>query len=146
MDCQDGAVLVERMLNVLAGIKNVEIYLFTQGVKVICDPSLISVQQIIKSIAETGMKASVVKDVRAKNRMELASKGAFVRKDGQEMVLLSTWCLWPHSWRHRAGYFNHATRYLDYQMIFSWVACNGYLSGCYRFWFRKCDASCRHDP
>lgn len=68
-------MLVERMLNVLAGIKNFEIYLFTQGVKVICDPSLISVQQIIKSIAETGMKASVVKDVRAKIAWNWHRKG-----------------------------------------------------------------------
>ncbi len=66
MDCQDEVQIIEKKLKSLAGIKNFEIYLATQGMKVVCDPSLISIQQIIKSIAETGMKASVVKETRAK--------------------------------------------------------------------------------
>ena len=66
MDCQDEVRIIEKKLKSLAGIKNFEIYLATQGVKLIFDPSLISIQQIIKSIAETGMKAFVVKEARLK--------------------------------------------------------------------------------
>ncbi|MFN3531140.1 MAG: heavy metal translocating P-type ATPase [Candidatus Brocadia sp.] len=66
MDCQDEVTIIEKKLKSLSGIKNFEIYLATQGVKVVCDPSLISIQQIIRSIAETGMRASVVKEARAK--------------------------------------------------------------------------------
>ena len=66
MDCQDEVRLIEKKLKALAGIKNFEIYLATQGVKIVYDPSLISIQQIIKSIAETGLKASVAKEARAK--------------------------------------------------------------------------------
>lgn len=66
MDCQDEVTIIEKKLKSLAGIKNFEIYLATQGVKLIFDPSSISIQQIIKSIAETGMKAFVVKEARLK--------------------------------------------------------------------------------
>lgn len=66
MDCQDEVRIIEKKLKSLAGLKNFEIYLATQGVKLIFDPSLISIQQIIKSIAETGMKAFVVKEARLK--------------------------------------------------------------------------------
>ncbi|MFO0794259.1 MAG: cation-translocating P-type ATPase [Candidatus Brocadiaceae bacterium] len=66
MDCQDEVVIIKKKLKSLTGIKNFEIYLATQGVKVVCDPSLISIQQIIKSIAETGMKAFVVKEAMPK--------------------------------------------------------------------------------
>ncbi|MBM2834862.1 MAG: ATPase [Candidatus Brocadiaceae bacterium] len=66
MDCQDEVRIIEKKLISLVGIKDFQIYLATQGVKVVCDPSLISIQQIIKSIAETGMKAFVVKEARPK--------------------------------------------------------------------------------
>src|SRR3989304_810617 len=66
MDCQDEVTIIEKKLKSLAGIKNFDIYLATQGIKVVYDPSLISIQQIIKSIAETGMNASVGKETRAK--------------------------------------------------------------------------------
>ncbi|HHT9144417.1 MAG TPA: heavy metal translocating P-type ATPase [Candidatus Wunengus sp. YC61] len=66
MDCQDEVAIIEKKLISLVGIKDFQIYLATQGVKVVCDPSLISIQQIIKSIAETGMKAFVVKEARLK--------------------------------------------------------------------------------
>ena len=66
MDCQDEVQIIEKKLKSLTGIKSFEIYLATQGMKVVCDPSLISIQQIIKSIAETGMKAFVVKEARPK--------------------------------------------------------------------------------
>ena len=66
MDCQDEVQIIEKKLISLVGIKDFQIYLATQGVKVVCDPSLILIQQIIKSIAETGMKASVVKETKPK--------------------------------------------------------------------------------
>src|SRR3989339_461406 len=66
MDCQDEVTIIEKKLISLVGIKDFQLYLATQGVKVVCDPSLISIQQIIKSIAETGMKAFVVKEARPK--------------------------------------------------------------------------------
>ena len=66
MDCQDEVRIIEKKLISLVGIKDFQLYLATQGVKVVCDPSLISIQQIIKSIAETGMKAFVVKEARPK--------------------------------------------------------------------------------
>ena len=66
MDCQDEVQIIEKKLISLVGIKDFQIYLATQGVKVVCDPSLISIQQIIKSIAETGMKSFVVKEARPK--------------------------------------------------------------------------------
>src|SRR3989338_695752 len=66
MDCHDEMTIIEKKLTSLTGIKSFEIYLATQGVKVVYDPSLISIQQIIKSVAETGMKALVVKEARAK--------------------------------------------------------------------------------
>ncbi len=66
MDCQDEVTIIEKKLISLAGIKDFHVYLATQGVKVVCDPSLISIQQIIKSIAETGMKASAIRDVKPK--------------------------------------------------------------------------------
>ncbi|MDO8140336.1 MAG: cation-translocating P-type ATPase [Candidatus Brocadiales bacterium] len=66
MDCQDEVRIIEKKLKSLSGIKNFDIYLATQGIKVVYDPSLISIQQIIKSVAETGMKALVVKEARPK--------------------------------------------------------------------------------
>ena len=66
MDCQDEVQIIEKKLKSLSGIKSFEIYLATQSVKVVYDPSLISIQQIIKSIDETGMKALAVKEARPK--------------------------------------------------------------------------------
>ncbi len=66
MDCQDEVQIIEKKLKSLSGIKSFEIYLATQSVKVVYDPSLISIQQIIKNIAETGMKALVIKEARPK--------------------------------------------------------------------------------
>ena len=68
MDCQDEVYIVEKKLKSITGIKNFEIYLTTQRVKVVCDPSLVSIQQIIKCIAETGLRASVVKDTTPKTK------------------------------------------------------------------------------
>lgn len=68
MDCQDEVSIVEKKLKSVTGIRNFEIYLTTQRVKVVCDPSLISIQQIIKCIVETGLMASVVKKTTSKTK------------------------------------------------------------------------------
>lgn len=62
MDCANESVIIEKKMKSLAGIKNFDINLMTQGVKIFYDPSFISVQDIIKAIAETGMKASMIKE------------------------------------------------------------------------------------
>ncbi|GFP30117.1 HAD-IC family P-type ATPase [Candidatus Hakubella thermalkaliphila] len=46
----------------LTGINNFEIYLMSGQLKVSYEPSLISVQDLIKAIAETGMKASSTRE------------------------------------------------------------------------------------
>ncbi len=66
MDCQDEVQVIEKKLKALAGIKDFEIYLETQRVKVAYDPSLTSIQHIIKSIAETGLKASLAGESESK--------------------------------------------------------------------------------
>jgi Zn2+/Cd2+-exporting ATPase len=66
MDCQDEVRIIEKKLRSLYGIKNFDIYLATQGVKVTYDPSLISIQQVIKSIAETGLRATPVRKTKPK--------------------------------------------------------------------------------
>lgn len=64
MDCQDEVEIIEKKLRSLTGIKYFDIYLGTQRVKVVCNPEFISIQHIIKSIAETGLKASIDKEAK----------------------------------------------------------------------------------
>src|SRR3972149_855297 len=66
MDCQDEVTIIEKKLISLVGIKDFQIYLATQGIKDFFYPSKMLIQQISKSIAETGMKAFVVKEARPK--------------------------------------------------------------------------------
>lgn len=62
MDCADEEEVIEKKMRALNGIKDFEIYLMSQQLKVTYDPAALSAQDIIKSIAETGMKASVAKE------------------------------------------------------------------------------------
>jgi Cd2+/Zn2+-exporting ATPase len=59
MDCADESEIVEKKLKSLPGIRNFDIYLVTREVKITYDPSRTSVQDIVKAVAETGMKASM---------------------------------------------------------------------------------------
>ncbi|MBI1811537.1 MAG: heavy metal translocating P-type ATPase, partial [Nitrospirae bacterium] len=68
MDCADEQEVIEKKMRALNGSKDFDIYLMTQQLKVSYDPALISVQDIIKSIAETGMKASLVRDKKEKGK------------------------------------------------------------------------------
>ena len=61
MDCADEQEVIEKKMRALNGVGSFEVHLMSQQIKVIYDPAVLSAQDIIKSIAETGMKASVAK-------------------------------------------------------------------------------------
>lgn len=68
MDCADESEIIEKKMKSLLGIKNFEINLVTQQVRISYSPSLISIQDVIKAVAETGMKASLVRTREEKRR------------------------------------------------------------------------------
>ncbi len=82
MDCVDESEIIEKKMKSLAGVKNFDINLMTQQIKISYDPSFISVHDIIKTIAETGMRASLV---RAKEE-----KGKVWWKENRQMLFLFT--------------------------------------------------------
>jgi Cd2+/Zn2+-exporting ATPase len=57
LDCQDEKALLEKKLGALSGIGEFNVNVFSQQVQVRFDPALLPVQDIIRSVAETGMKA-----------------------------------------------------------------------------------------
>ena len=57
MDCEDEVSLVERKMKSLKGLESFQINLISQSLRVQYDPAFLSVQEIIKSVAETGLKA-----------------------------------------------------------------------------------------
>jgi len=57
MDCEDETSLIEKKMKSLKGLESFQVDLMSQTLRVQYDPALLSVQEIIKSIAETGMKA-----------------------------------------------------------------------------------------
>lgn len=61
MDCTCNADLLGRKLNALAGIRGHEITPVTGQARVSYDPAVVSVQEIIRTVAETGMTASQVR-------------------------------------------------------------------------------------
>ncbi|MDO8568664.1 MAG: heavy metal translocating P-type ATPase [Dehalococcoidales bacterium] len=61
MDCADEVAVIEKKFKGLPGLLNFEVNLASQKVEVTYDPSRLSSQDIIKSIAETGMKARLAK-------------------------------------------------------------------------------------
>ncbi|OPY67608.1 MAG: putative cadmium-transporting ATPase [Syntrophorhabdaceae bacterium PtaU1.Bin034] len=62
MDCADEEVLIRKKMEAFHGIRSFDIYLVSQQLKVTYDPTLTSVQDIIKSVAETGMRVSMVRE------------------------------------------------------------------------------------
>jgi len=56
MDCVNESEIIEKKMKSLAGVNSFEINFMTQQLKISYDPSLISVQDMIKAIAETGMR------------------------------------------------------------------------------------------
>ncbi len=80
MECSCEASLIEKKMGSLAGIKNFDINPVSKQVRVSYDPSLVTVQDIIRSISETGMNASLIKDHKSrstwwKERQQLALYG-----------------------------------------------------------------------
>jgi Zn2+/Cd2+-exporting ATPase len=61
MDCTCNADLLARKLNALAGVREHEITPVTGQARVMFDPAVVSVQEIIRTVAETGMTASLVR-------------------------------------------------------------------------------------
>jgi Cd2+/Zn2+-exporting ATPase len=59
MDCSDESEIITRKLKSTAGISDFKVNFMTEQVEVSYDPARVSVQDLIKSIAETGMKASL---------------------------------------------------------------------------------------
>ncbi len=57
MDCEDETALIEKKMRSLKGLESFQVDLMSQSLRVRYDPCLLSVQEIIKSVAETGMKA-----------------------------------------------------------------------------------------
>ena len=62
MDCEDETMLIEKKMKSLKGLESFRVDLMTQILLVRYDPGMLSVQEIIKSIAETGMKARLEKE------------------------------------------------------------------------------------
>lgn len=61
MDCSKEQEIIEKKFKTLNGIVKFDIYLMSEQIKIQYNPSFLSVQDVVKSIAETGMKASLVK-------------------------------------------------------------------------------------
>lgn len=62
MDCEDEVALIEKKVRSLTGLEGLQVDLISQKLRVTYDPSLLSVQEIIKSVAETGMKARLERE------------------------------------------------------------------------------------
>lgn len=60
MSCSCEASLIEKKLGSLAGVESYDVNTVSQQVRVFYDPARVTVQDIIRSIPETGMNASLV--------------------------------------------------------------------------------------
>lgn len=81
MDCADEEALIRKKMDSLHGMKSFAVNLMSEQLTVNYDPALTSVQDIIKSVAETGMKASMVRD-------KVEKKGAWWRTNPQMLLLV----------------------------------------------------------
>ncbi len=79
MCCPDEAELLEKKLKGLNGIRDFDINITSQKVRIEYDPALVSIQEVIKSIAETGMKACLERRENERKRpWYLESKVLFI--------------------------------------------------------------------
>jgi Cd2+/Zn2+-exporting ATPase len=62
MDCEDEVSVIEKKMKSLKGLESFQVDLMSEVLRVQYDPSLLSVQEIIKSVAETGMKARLERE------------------------------------------------------------------------------------
>ena len=83
MDCTCNADLLARKLDALAGVRGHEITPVTGQARITYDPAIVSVQEIIRTVAETGMTASQVRSDGRKSTwwrepQQLALYGSFL--------------------------------------------------------------------
>jgi Cd2+/Zn2+-exporting ATPase len=83
MDCTCNADLLARKLNALAGVRGHEITPVTGQARVAFDPAVTSVQEIVRTVAETGMTASLVRSEGRsstwwREKQQLALYGSFL--------------------------------------------------------------------
>ena len=62
MDCEDETALIEKKMRSLKGLQSFQVDLMSQALRVRYDPCVLSVQEIIRSVAETGMKARLERE------------------------------------------------------------------------------------
>ena len=67
MSCSCEAELIQKKLSSLAGVKTCDVNAVSKQVRVPYDPALVTVQDIIKSVSETGMNASLVREGRRRS-------------------------------------------------------------------------------
>ncbi|MCB9757006.1 MAG: cadmium-translocating P-type ATPase [Candidatus Omnitrophica bacterium] len=65
MDCQDEVSLIEKKIKSLSGIESFQVNLMQESLALNYDPSRISLQDIIKAINQTGLKASRLSEKKA---------------------------------------------------------------------------------
>lgn len=61
MESQEEIQLIQQKVNALSGISDISIDTSTQQLGFSYDPSIINLQDVIRSISETGMKAQVIR-------------------------------------------------------------------------------------
>ena len=69
MCCENEARLVKAEMHGLKGVKGCEANLISKSLKVIYDPSIISIKDILNSIGKTGMKAGFKKGEKEKKEI-----------------------------------------------------------------------------
>ena len=62
MNCSCEGSLIEKKMGSLVGVKSYDINAVSKQVRISYDPSYVTIQDIIRSVSETGMNASLVKD------------------------------------------------------------------------------------
>ncbi len=67
MECGCEATLIDRKMNALTGVRSHEINPITHQLRVSFDPKAATIQDIIRSVSETGMKASLEKNQRPRS-------------------------------------------------------------------------------
>jgi Cd2+/Zn2+-exporting ATPase len=67
MSCSCEAELIQKKLTSLAGVKTCDVNTVSKQVRVPYDPAIVTVQDILKSVSETGMNASLVREGRRRS-------------------------------------------------------------------------------
>jgi len=66
MDCADEVAIIEKKLAKAEGIKNIQFYLVSREIEILYDPKVIQPSEIISSLNQIGMKASIKAESREK--------------------------------------------------------------------------------